>query len=1356
MKKLVDYDVNTTKETGIKLRTVENTIKDIAIIGMAAKLPMAEDVKEFWENLRKGVDCVREIPEGRKKDLQRLLPYMNLVGAEFKEIAYLDEIDKFDYNFFGLSPKEASLMDPNQRLFLENAWKAIEDSGYGGEKIAGTNTGVYVGFGGEIHYYNLVKAFEPQFAASVISSNLAPIIASRIAYILDLRGPSVLLDTACSSSLVALHMACQGLRNRECDLAIAGGVKIIFSPMKVSGGIGIESSDGRTRAFDDSSDGTGWGEGVASVVLKPLAKALEDNDNIYAVIKGSAINQDGTSVGITAPNPEAQEEVIVKAWKNSGVDPQTISYIETHGTGTKLGDPIEIEGLQGAFARYTDKKHFCPIGSVKTNIGHLDNAAGIAGLIKVILSLKHGEIPASLHFSKPNSKIDFADSPVYVNDKLQKWESNGLRRCGVSSFGLSGTNCHVVLEEAPGIKISKKLQSNRCNILTLSAKSKNSLQNLIKQYYRFVECDPNLVLDDICYTANTGRWHFNYRLAIVAMDNDDLRNKLQSLIDSNLMDINDEAIFYGEIKNADEQICQQVEPIVKRFVREGKEDKGLLSEICRLYAKGGNIIWNEFYRGEKHNRISLPTYPFERIRCWIDVPEKEIAIEPKNVADGKEKFYEVRWENEELPENTAKKDFRTVLIFMDQVGKGNQIAGRLRECGREVITVELGEGYREVDKSRYIIGGDEDDYLKILSDIKADESIQLLHLMTLSNKCSINTVEELEESQKRGVYSLFNIVKAAVKNSDKKFDIVLISENANNITGNEEIIDAENATLLGLGKTVSKEYPVLACRSIDIDRSTDIDNVIEEISAASNTSCIAYRNGKRYVEMINKVNILKFDDKKLDFKEDGVYIITGGTGGIGIEVCKYIASKARVNLALINRSEFPERCEWNSIIENGDNKKLSSKLKSIIEIEKSGSEVNCMSADVSDENQMRHILKELRDKYGKINGIIHAAGVVGDGFIINKDFKKFREVLLPKVNGTWVLDNLTRDDEMDFFIMFSSLASIVGAPGQGDYTAANSYLDSYQAYRGKKNRRTVAVNWTGWKDAGMAADHEVKDEGIFKLLKTAEAIEAFDTILNKDVSRIIIGQLNNNVVLGNKDSMYLHRTNEAREEEIIPQKAAKISPEPKKQDVVLKGGSGNYTDLEKKIANIMGNVLGLEEVDINDDFFEIGGHSLNATLLLSTIHKEMNVEILLMDLFEIPTVKTLAEHIMEAEMSNYMSIARSGDMEYYPLSSAQKRMYILNQLEADSTAYNIVGTVMLEGKLDTARFEDAFKKLIARHEILRTSFEIVDDEPVQKICEDFEFYIECFEDEEEKALKTIQKLIRPFDLKKHLFLTYQL
>ncbi|AEV69224.1 thioester reductase domain-containing protein [Acetivibrio clariflavus] len=642
-----------------KVNIKEVSTKEIAIIGMAGKFPMAENgLDEFWTNIRNGKDCITEFPESRKRDTDSFIKFVGMDESNISYIegGYLESIDKFDYNFFQLSPNEASLMDPHQRLFLETIYAAIEDAGYGGKRIRGSRTGVYLGYyDDDFTYKQAISYIAPSLYSMSIPGNISAIIASRVSYLLDLKGPSMLINTTCSSSLVAIHLACQAIRNGECDMAIAGGVKINLLPVvfKNIKDIGIRSSDNRTHTFDDNSDGTGWGEGVAAIMLKSLSKAIDDGDNIYAVIKGSAINQDGSSIGITAPNPNAQMDVIIRAWKDAGIEPESISYIEAHGTGTKLGDPIEIEGISKAFSKYSTAKQFCAIGSVKSNIGHLDNMAGLAGVIKSVLSLKNEEIPPTINFSRPNRNIDFVNSPVFVIDKILEWkrEEGKVRRCGVSSFGLSGTNCHLILEEAPQRLYVQEQQDDKMQVLVLSAKNMNVLKNIVKKYRDYLGEKGDI--KRICYTANTGREHYNCRLAMVIKNFDDLKKKLENLLNLDVSLNADvkitEGVYIGETERSNsENIVENIGEIerikklnmeasskIREYIESGESNIELLYDICKLYVKGANIDFDELYRNEKIIKVSLPTYPFERIRCWLDKVSLNVGKQ-KIILKGKE------------------------------------------------------------------------------------------------------------------------------------------------------------------------------------------------------------------------------------------------------------------------------------------------------------------------------------------------------------------------------------------------------------------------------------------------------------------------------------------------------------------------------------------------------------------------------------------------------------------------------------------------------------------------------------------------------------------------------------------------
>lgn len=506
---------------------------EIAVIGMSGRFPGARDLDQFWQNLCDGVESIKFFTDEEliaKGVDAGILDDPNYVKAE----AVLDDIEMFDASFFGFTPREASLIDPQHRLFLEHAWAALENAGYAvGER--NSRTGVYAGE--SINSYllsNLLPNRELMESAGgfqVVITNDRDYLATHIAYKLNLTGPALSIQTACSTSLVAVHLACQGLLNRECDMALAGGVSVgvPHGHGAVHQQGGIISPDGHCRAFDAHAQGTVKGNGVGIVVLKRLADAQRDGDTIHAIIKGTAINNDGSfKVGFTAPSIEGQASVIEEALSLADVEPETVTYVETHGTGTLLGDPIEVAALAQAFRTQTSAKNYCAIGSVKTNIGHTDAAAGVAGLIKAVLALKHKQLPPSLNFRQPNPNIDFAGSPFFVNTKLTEWQTNGTpRRAGVSSFGIGGTNAHVLLEEASEVE-TRSSSSRPFQLLVLSTKSGGALEVARTNLAGYLKRHSGVNLADVAFTLQNGRTSFAHRLALVCRDADEAAAALEA------------------------------------------------------------------------------------------------------------------------------------------------------------------------------------------------------------------------------------------------------------------------------------------------------------------------------------------------------------------------------------------------------------------------------------------------------------------------------------------------------------------------------------------------------------------------------------------------------------------------------------------------------------------------------------------------------------------------------------------------------------------------------------------------------------------------------------------------------------
>ncbi|NEQ95268.1 MAG: acyltransferase domain-containing protein [Cyanothece sp. SIO2G6] len=525
--------------------TITNSPQGIAVIGMACRFPGARNYEEFWANLENGMNSITEIPVDRwnLEDYYSADPEKPNTTAS-KWGGFIDDADKFDAAFFNISRREAEHMDPQQRLMLELTWTCIEDAGYAPLSLSGKDIGVFVG-ACNFDYDELQEQQSKSIEGHIATGTYTCIIPNRISYFFDFHGPSVPIDTACSSSLVALHQAVHALERGECEMALVGGISILCSPTYyvAFSQLGMLSPQGQCRTFDNKADGYVRGEGAGILLLKPLDKAIHDQDHIYGVIRGSATNHGGKARTLTSPNVYAQSKVVRSAYMRAGISPNTVTFIETHGTGTPLGDPIEINGLKRAFNQLHEAHNvplpstpYCALGAVKTNIGHLEAAAGIAGVIKILLALQHKKLPKLSNFQTQNQRLKLEGSVFHLLTETQEWMAvegeNGQtipRRAGVSSFGFGGVNAHVVLEEAPEVVHKKRdAQAEPSHyLLTLSAKSEPSLRVLVSQYKDYISHSNNN-LGDICFSTHTSRTHLDHRLALVASTSDQIAQQLSS------------------------------------------------------------------------------------------------------------------------------------------------------------------------------------------------------------------------------------------------------------------------------------------------------------------------------------------------------------------------------------------------------------------------------------------------------------------------------------------------------------------------------------------------------------------------------------------------------------------------------------------------------------------------------------------------------------------------------------------------------------------------------------------------------------------------------------------------------------
>ncbi|WP_261627127.1 beta-ketoacyl synthase N-terminal-like domain-containing protein, partial [Pseudoalteromonas holothuriae] len=610
---------------------VHSTTKRIAVIGMSGSFPMATDVAQFWTNLQQGKDCISEIPASRW-DFEA----MEKAGlSAVKWGGFMSDVEMFDPLFFGISPREAQLMDPQQRLLLTHAWQALEDAGYSPQSLSGSDTALFIGTS-NTGYSDLIGMSGASIEGYSSTGMVASVGPNRVSYLLNLHGPSEPVETACSSALVAIHRAVCTIQAGTSKMAIAGGINTLLSPaVHISfDKAGMLSQDGRCKSFSKLANGYVRGEGVGLFVLKELSIAETDGDHIYGVICASEVNHGGKANSLTAPNPKAQAALIETVYKKAGIDPRTVGYIEAHATGTELGDPVEVNGLKLAFeALYKqtqeqmsvaqEQPYHCGIGSVKSNIGHLELAAGAAGLMKVLLQLKHRTLTKTLHCKEVNDYIRLQNSPFFIVDELQPWQAvidkNGEelpRRASLSSFGFGGVNAHLLLEGYHN-KISQQDDANE-QLIILSAKTEKALQQYLVRFSQFIGNNKEtLSLSDLAHTLQVGRDAMKWRWATTAMSLTELQDKLRQAAAGQL---HREGCYVGHSSqkktiDSSDEISLELQGAIQQW-RNDKSAEHLLT----LWVKGENgIEWSELNDAKQPRRISLPTYPFAQQRCWVDI-----------------------------------------------------------------------------------------------------------------------------------------------------------------------------------------------------------------------------------------------------------------------------------------------------------------------------------------------------------------------------------------------------------------------------------------------------------------------------------------------------------------------------------------------------------------------------------------------------------------------------------------------------------------------------------------------------------------------------------------------------------------
>jgi len=1026
---------------------IQAPVDRIAIVGMAGRFPGAANLDAFWEDVQAGRCRVTEVPPERWDVSAYYDPDPGQPGkSPCKWGGFLDGIADFDPLFFQLSGAEAEFTDPQQRLFMEEAWSALEHAGYSDCWLNQRQAGVFVGVGAGDYTHKMMAA-GLEASPYAFMGNGAAVLAGRIAYLLNLRGPALAVDTACSSSLMAVHLACQSLRAGECELALAGGVFIATMPgfHALTGRLGMLSPTGQCRAFDQGANGFVPGEGVGVVVLRPLEAALRDGDTVHGVLIASGSNQDGRSNGIAAPSALAQRELLETVYEHNGIDPATISFVEAHGTGTPLGDPIEFEALNGAFRRFTDRRGFCALGSVKANIGHAGPAAGIAGLLKTLLMLKHRQWPPLPHFTAPNPHIALADSPFLVNRALQDWPTldGQPRRAAVSSFGLSGTNAHIVVEEPP-LPTGTPAETGERQLLALSAHAPASLQARLAQLQDWLAGEgASASLADIAYTLNAGRTHFTGpRTAVLATDHADAIAKLQTVREQGYAPDCWQATGADSMPDAAARAHWQRE---WRELKAQPRSDAALARIAAAYVAQYDLDWEDWYP-DPRRRLPLPTYPFSRARYWLPEPATPAPIPQRRE----------RVQREEGGEREAVHAFRPIWQLAPTVHQPLP-SPILVLGGAESTVIALGQRVNAEGGVLHSMAGD------LPGDLPFDSLFQQLRnegrfpaaIVILPNSArSVELAQESELSRFRqnldeNLQPLLALAGSLVREGmETPLRVISVHDD------DAECGEAFGAAAGGFDRSLRSLAANLRWTALRLSwhAADPVEALLSELRAVSVAEEVWWQQGQRYEHQWVPVTA-PAAAAVAPWRRGGVYWITGGCGALGLLLARHLVETQGAHVVVSGRTA-PSGAAQAALAALGDHAWF-------------------LLADVANPLHLHHAYQQIGQRYGQLHGVLHTAGTLTSEPVHRKTAADFEAVLAPKVLGALLLDAVTRDEPLDCFLLFSSLAAAVGDFGQCDYAVANRFLDGFAAWRtqqtaqDQRHGRTLAIDWPLWEQGGL-------------------------------------------------------------------------------------------------------------------------------------------------------------------------------------------------------------------------------------------------------------------------------------------------
>ncbi|MGW3191284.1 SDR family NAD(P)-dependent oxidoreductase [Streptomyces ardesiacus] len=1151
----------------------------LAVVGMAGRFPGAGDVAAFWRNLTAGTGGIREITQ-EELTAAKVPPALQADPGYVRRGAPLDGTDLFDAAFFGYSPREAEVADPQHRMFLECAWEALEGAGYRPTAVPG-KVGVFGGVAPSAYGMRHVLT-RPEVMATITMeqygmSTTSDALCTMVAYKLGLTGPVVGVQTNCSTSLVAVHLAAQSLLTYDCDMALAGGAAIA-DPLPVGYRFedgSIVSPDGAVRSFDADAAGTVVGNGVGVVALKRMADALRDGDHVWAVLLGSAVNNDGAGrAGYGAPGVDGQSTVMSYALAVADVDPGDLDYVECHATGTRLGDSIELAALNRAFPGTAERPRV--LSSLKPDIGHLDRASGVAGLIKAVLALHHRVLPATRGYRRPNPALDPGRFTVLTEDR--PWPRAARpRRAGVSSFGAGGTNAHVVLQEAAEPPERAAADAGP-QLLVLSARTSSALRESVRRLHAWLSEPGGAGADlrDIAHTLQQSRSGFAHRCAVVCAERADA---IKALAEPDRLPV------AGPVAPSGERVTPR-DP----------------HEAAERWLAGADVDFPALHDGPRR-RVPLPTYPFERRRYFIeraDLPATSVTSAEESGAaraaeatagrlpDPADWFSHPVWQATPLlgdPDPQTLRRHGPWWVIADG-GPGLEAAELLTAAGAEVV---CGTGR-----------GPGSGYAGLLAGGPRPRTV--LHALLPGRDTDDATAQRL------GFHSVRALAGALSEDSRPgPVTLLLCTSGAVEATGGD-LRHPGQATLAGLRPVLGQEFGDLTCRLADTDRTTRGADLLREAVLGDSAEPVALRGTDRWVRGFAPVRLGPVPADRPVIRPGSTVLITGGLGTVGTALAERLARRS-CSLVLVGRTPLPPEQDWDA---SGHDARTVDAIAAVRRLRALGAEVLTTAADVADRDAMATALAAARERFGAIDVVIHAAGTQGEryfGFAPTLGAEVCELHFRSKAGGLRVLDTLLAADEAPLRITLSSLAAVLGGVGYGAYAAANAAMDAYARAGG----RWLPVNFDTWNlgvdphgDLGftMKDFHYDADEG-FDVLERCLAVSG-------RVRQVVVSTGPLRGRLGQWTQPAGGATQETG-----PGRVRHPRPD------LMVGYEPPASPEEAALAEIWGEILGVDGVGVHDSFFDLGGHSLTAVRMMARVRSRFG-GFPVAALLENPTVRSFS------------------------------------------------------------------------------------------------------------------------------------